>query len=244
MFYNIMAFPCLKNLPIKREHFISGTFPTIVILVSFLVLLESCQKNEKAYFGDGKIKYIIPKDWNNRIDGQAKWWYENGVMQISADYKKGELHGKVIRYYENGMKQSEASYLDNMLNGISLDYNANGRVIVEKTYRNDTLNGICRQYDDQGQKIVEGSYKDGFFEGRWLYYSNRGILIGEANFTRGSGSKVTWNEEGKIIGRASYLENLRNGEEVWYGDEDQITRIRTFKSGELVADSVISIPGQ
>ena len=231
---------CSKNLLSEIARFRSNTIAIVILLVSSMVLLGSCHRTERAYFPDGNPEYIIPKDCNKRIDGQAKWWYENGSLQIVADYKKGKLDGKVIRYYGNGMKQSEAEYRNDLLNGLSLDYNFNGKVIVEKNYRNDTLDGPCKQFDEQGRKIVEGNYKDGFFEGRWLYFSSDGTLVGEADFSGGTGSKVSWNERGEVIGRASYQANLRHGDEIWYDAGGNITRVRTFNEGEIVSDSTYS----
>lgn len=236
-----MIIPCLKDRLTSDKRFISPKIPAIFLLFFSVFISVSCQKTEKAFYPDGRLKSLIPKDRQGRINGEAKWWYENGSLQIEADYKNNELDGRFTRYFENGMKQSEAGYTRGMQNGLAVEWNINGKVAVEKTYRNDTLDGICRQYDEQGRKIVEGSYKDGFFEGRWLYFNNLGILTGEGNFTRGSGTKQSWNEEGKLIGKAAYRENLRHGQETWYDDEGKIARIRTFEAGEMVSDSVISL---
>jgi antitoxin component YwqK of YwqJK toxin-antitoxin module len=230
----------LKSPLISSNNFLPDKLPVVLILLFSLFISVSCQKTEKAFYPDGSPKSSIPKDRHGRLNGEAKWWYENGSIQIIADYKNGQLDGEITRFTETGRKQSESSYIHGRKNGLEAEWNINGEISVEKTYRNDTLDGICRQYDEQGNKIVEGNYKDGFFEGRWLYFNSTGTLIGEGDFKRGNGAKLSWNEEGKLIGKATYRDNMRHGQETWYDGEDRITRIRTFDAGELVADSVIS----
>ncbi|MBW6461381.1 MAG: toxin-antitoxin system YwqK family antitoxin [Bacteroidales bacterium] len=213
-----------------------------VLLLGLIFVLASCRKTETAYYSNGQIKHSLPKNARGKLDGQAQFWFPNGTPELTAEYKDGILHGRLIRFHGNGNPQSEDQYENGMLNGVSREFYLNGAVRIEMTYRNDTLHGVSRQYDDAGQVVIEGHYENGYFEGYWLYRDRYGNVTGDANFVRGTGVKRAWNYEGKTAGTTEYMDNLRHGKEVWYDNEGNISRIVYYDSGDPV-DYVVENPG-
>ena len=129
IYYNTMITLCSENkqLTIKRSFATGMRLITVFILP--LILFVSCLKTEKAYYSDGRPKFIIPKDSQGRIDGEAKWWHENGSLMLTAEYKNGQLNGKLNRYFDNGNKQTEDYYLQGKLNGMSQEMDLSGKVM-------------------------------------------------------------------------------------------------------------------
>jgi antitoxin component YwqK of YwqJK toxin-antitoxin module len=243
IFYNTMNTPCLENklLPVRR--FFVDVVRIVSVILLPIILFVSCQKTDKAYYPHGQVKFILPKDSRGQINGEAKWWYENGSMMLTAEYKNGELNGKLTRFYENGNKQTEDNYLKGRLNGISKEMDMSGKLMSEMTYINDILNGPSRKLNELGQILEEGSYKNGYYEGEWKYYDRFGKLIGTANFSHGNGIKKSWNANGKIAMTAEYHDNLIHGSETWFDESGQKIRVRTYISGEIVSERLLQ-PGQ
>jgi len=206
----------------------------LVLILGSIILLVSCRRTEKAYYPDGQIRYSLPKNARGQLDGQAQFWFPNGKLEMTAEYKEGILHGRLVRFQMNGNPQSEDHYENGMLNGVSREFYLNGAVRTEVTYRNDTLHGKSRQYADAGQVVIEGQYENGYFEGYWLYRDRYGNVTGDANFFQGTGVKRAWNHEGKIVGTTEYMDNLRHGKEVWYDNEGNIDRIVYYDFGDPV----------
>ena len=46
------------------------------------------------------------------LDGMITWYYENGVISKTANYRKGKLIGELKEYYENGSIRSFEIYTD------------------------------------------------------------------------------------------------------------------------------------
>lgn len=209
-------------------------------LLAAIALFSACSRTEKAFYPDGKPKYIYTKNVKGNINGEATWWFPNGHMQLKADYADGVIHGRLIRYYENGKPQTEDHYENGKLNGVSKEFNVYGKVVVERTYRNDTLHGPSRQYDESGQVIIEGQYEKGHYEGKWLYRDRLGRLTGEGEFHQGRGVVRSWDVYGKPSGMAEYLDNLQHGTELWYDGEGRVVKKRLWDFGDIVADSSFS----
>jgi antitoxin component YwqK of YwqJK toxin-antitoxin module len=226
-----MITPCSENKPLPAYRFLPVEIHFIPVFLFLMILFVSCERTEKAYYRDGQPKFIIPKNSLGKIEGDAKWWYENGSLMLTAEYKNGQLNGKMTRYYDNGNKQTEDNYLLGKLNGLSREMDLNGNVYSEKTYMNGTLNAISRQFNGIGQVTEEGNYLNGYFDGEWKYYDRFGKLIATANFNHGSGIKKSWNSDGKIAMTTEYRDNLIHG------------TVRMYNTGEIVSERIVQ-PGE
>lgn len=218
-------------------------FNTLIVLLPLIFIsgvFTSCQKTEKSYYPNGKIKYILPENEAGQVHGVAKFWYDNGNLQLTGEYKDGVLDGKLCRYRENGIIETEDIYQNGKLHGLCREFHYNGNVLSEMPYVNDTLHGLSRQFDDVGQIMIEGYYEHGYFEGKWNYHDRIGNLIGEADFKKGMGVKKSYDTDGKLTGITEYMDNLKHGREIWYNKSGKEISIRYFEHGDRVAYEVES----
>lgn len=62
----------------------------------------------KTFWINGNPKSEIPfleKKDDLTQNGLARFWYENGQLHYSQEYKKGERHGELVAFWENGRKR-------------------------------------------------------------------------------------------------------------------------------------------
>ena len=54
---------------------------------------------------------------NGLLNGDSKYWYENGKLESRVPYKMGEINGIVTRYYENGKVKARIHFVDGLRGG-------------------------------------------------------------------------------------------------------------------------------
>lgn len=64
----------------------------------------------------------------------VKNWYPIGEMKEMAEYKDGNLDGRVAKWYENGQIAGESFYVNNQLHGDYLEWDEEGNLITEEKY--------------------------------------------------------------------------------------------------------------
>ncbi|MCU0370901.1 MAG: toxin-antitoxin system YwqK family antitoxin [Bacteroidales bacterium] len=235
----------------KITGLLTGRYPIIKryvfhlagIMVPLVLILNMCSlsvREDKSYYPNGKIKFRLPKNESGQLHGLARFWYENGNLELTGEYENGVLNGKLSRYRENGIIESEDIYVDGKLNGMCRTFHYNGNVLSEMPYVNDTLHGMSRQFDDVGQIMIEGNYERGYFEGKWIYHDRLGNINGEAEFKQGTGLKKSYDPEGNLTGTVEYMDNLMHGREIWYNKEGKQITTRYYDQGSRVSYEVAS----
>ena len=56
----------------------------------------------KRYYEDGTLEYESYHNENGQEQGNVKYYYPNGQVQVEYESQNGITTGKVVRYYENG----------------------------------------------------------------------------------------------------------------------------------------------
>ncbi|MCE3227434.1 MAG: hypothetical protein K0S32_1985 [Bacteroidetes bacterium] len=130
--------------------------------------------HHQDYYTDGKIKheacYI-----NNKIEGEAMWWYDNGQLKQFQNFKKGLRTGVWRQWYKSGAMQFIQPYNDaGQINGTMVSYFENG----QKRWEQTQINGISADgysyltwYED-GSKEAELKYENGKMIERKNYDKN------------------------------------------------------------------------
>ncbi len=70
-----------------------------------------------------------------------------------SNYRKGKLHGKMIRYYDNGQIFYEQNYLDGELHGDERFYYESGQLRRSGKFVNGKASGEFTLYDEDGKLI-------------------------------------------------------------------------------------------
>lgn len=63
-----------------------------------------------------------------------KNWYPNGEMEELAEFKDGNMDGRVAKWYESGQIAGESFYVNDQLHGDYLEWDEEGNLITEKKY--------------------------------------------------------------------------------------------------------------
>lgn len=174
------------------------------------------------------------KSW--QFDGCAQAWDENGNLQTTIMYDKGQLEGDSLYYHANETIWKRIPFHKNLFHGTAEYYLDNGQILQTMTFCNGILDGpalrfwtaekiaadecfhkgllIAGHYFDQSGKliaeIIDGEGFRASFGKESIYELqefHEGTLLGEVR---------VFDENGNVI-RVYHMENnLKNGEEYEY----------------------------
>ena len=90
----------------------------------------------ETYYLSQDIKYIKIQ-WKNGVAKKANWYYENGKIKTTKDYRKFPLT-KVAGYHENGKVKAKYTVLgeDEVFDGEYLAFDEDGKMIEKRRYSN------------------------------------------------------------------------------------------------------------
>ena len=132
-------------------------------------------------------------------------------------------------YYKNGNIESEVVFVDNKKHGVEKTYFEDGKLKESITWVNGVQEGETKSYDDDGGYFT-GSYKNGKFDGLWkgfypdgspkvenlwqegrlievrFYNSPTGTPLDKGTLINGSGTRKTYNNQGKLESIITYEE--------------------------------------
>ena len=93
--------------------------------------------------------------------------YNRNIILIEEYFhNNGSKEGKYKKFYDNGSIEIEANYINNKLNGLVKNYDFNGKLRSEYTYINNILNGkSMEEYSDKYYAIY--NYKNGVKHGEY-----------------------------------------------------------------------------
>lgn len=105
-----------------------------LIYFSFIFILTSCKNNniKKKKIGDNIVEAIFKK--NGEINGEAKFYNLNNVLEARSVFIKGIKNGLTITYHNSGKVQDSMLYVNGYLHGIRSSYNTNGSLVLKTNY--------------------------------------------------------------------------------------------------------------
>jgi len=101
------------------------------------------------YHKDGKTIMTI-EHYNNVgiLHGTKQVFYNKTQIDEDVNYNNGELDGEAKYYAENGKLIKSYIYKNGKLNGYSKHFDIQGNLLVEGNYRNDKKHGIWKYYEN------------------------------------------------------------------------------------------------
>ena len=128
----------------------------ILLLLSGCTSLNFLNKRhiEKDYYDNGEMKYKIQK-FNDKIDGYAKYWDNNGKLINVVNYSNGVLHGEWKEYYSNGKIKYILNYQYGLKDGYERWYYDNGVKKSEIFYKNNKIIIDIIRWDKNGNLIYK-----------------------------------------------------------------------------------------
>lgn len=93
--------------------------------------------------------------------GEARYFYPNGVISEVVHYKDGVRHGSWIQFYDNRKKKIESQYVNGELHGKYTVYFPTGVPEVIGWYEHDKMHGVWQYYGEKGNLKNEIQYTHG-----------------------------------------------------------------------------------
>ncbi|MDY2587389.1 energy transducer TonB [Winogradskyella aquimaris] len=125
-----------------------------------------------GYYESGELEYE-----RQLTSGYYKGFYEDGGLEIEANYFEDELAGKWKLYNEDGKLEWIVTYEDGYRNGPYEQFYSNGKLKVEGTILKEKKQGIEMRYDENQTLIWKGYYNNDKFSDIWIRYDENGEKV-------------------------------------------------------------------
>jgi len=209
-----------------------------------ILLFVSCTRVATEKWDNGNKKSEITLKGGQR-NGPARYWYEDGNIQMECTYKDNLLNGTLTRYYPfpDGTKNEKQNYRNDTLDGAYIVWDRSGNILLETQYSMGKMHGAFREFYENKMIKTEGNYVMGNIDGLWLYFDDTGLVVGKGTFKMGTGVQKSFfpgTEQVKMI--THYKNNLKDGEETEYSPEQKIIKTRIYFAGKLVETKADPIP--
>ena len=105
------------------------------------------------YYQSGKLYAAIS-------DEKKVYFYEDGILKTSEEYREGKLHGESLLYWPNGGLKRKCHFEKGMRHGIDQMWNEGGVLVDEGIYAMGKPVGIHKRFSRKGTLIEEIEYLD------------------------------------------------------------------------------------
>ncbi len=188
---------------------------------------------KRERWDDGAIKSELRYE-GELLNGVSKWYFQNGNLQVQANYVDNKLEGKLTRWHEDGIVSEECWYKSGVRDSLRRSYSAKGVLVSEEHYTHGELNGEVKKWYENGQVFMEGQYADGMLDGSWMVFYESGNLSSTANYVMGKGTQTGYDESGYKCMTVSYENNVKQGKETRYGPDGKVVQTLYYDHGHLV----------
>lgn len=124
--------------------------------------------------GAKQMEGISLKEKEEVFDGTVTWYFENGNVMQTVNYKNKVINGERKNYHEIGPLKSQYSYENGNIEGPWVGYYENSKLAESGTFQSGKRNGEWKEYHKNGKLKGEGSYNDGKKVGTWTMYYYEG----------------------------------------------------------------------
>ncbi len=178
---------------------------------------------------------------NNKREGIHRIYYpqtesrKDKQKAIEATYENNKLQGKAFEYAENGELISTTMYKLGVKEGPSELFHQNGQVALQVLFHLGFRQGISTQYFPDGAKNKEVLYIDDKKSGEETTYFNNGIVNSIYRYQNGEleGLAEHWNREGVLIFEGNFKAGLQHGLFKKYYDDGRLRLEQYFDEGKL-----------
>ena len=137
---------------------------TYLILGLVIGIFTGCTKGLEREvaetYADGTPKTVryFKQEGKNKILAIEEYFYPDGQLRMTGEFKNNKKEGHWISYYDNGNKWSEGFYKAGINEGKTTTWHENG------------------------EKYYEGYYKKGERAGTWKFWDDKGIFVKEIEY--------------------------------------------------------------
>ena len=199
-----------------------------------LLIAASCRHTVEEFYPSGNLRSSI--EYKGKVqDGFAVYYDESGVKTLEVTMKDGKKEGRLRTFFFNGNLQTEEYYANDLLNGMQTTYDKDGVKLTEIEFKDGVMNGSYHEWHERDILKCVGQYADGLWDGPWEYYDMRGFLIAEGDFDHGTGDQLNYTETGVLYKKSHYENNAKNGEEVYYNPQGEVTKVIVYKDDRMIS---------
>ena len=129
----------------------------------FLAIFSSCstpageEKKEELNAAE-KIAFDTDTMGAPILNGEFVKKYDNGIIQMKGDYRKGKRNGMWQSWYPNGTLWSETVFKMGVKEGATVTYYEDGMLRYNGFYKNDQRAGKWKLFDETGKLQKEIDY--------------------------------------------------------------------------------------
>jgi uncharacterized protein len=185
---------------------------------------------------------------NDKKEGLAYFYHDNGIIREIINYKGGKKNGSGKEFNEAGdiitlyeffndymIEKNNVNRKDS--NGVKqgnwVEYFDNGKVKSEKNYRNDTINGYSKEFNEKGDLVVS------------LLYVNGNLKQIENKDSFSLEERNEFYENGKVKRQGFYRKDTPVGIHKFYDENGNIIRADIFNDkGIIVSTGLLTEDGK
>ncbi len=151
--------------------------------------------------------------WNDKLDGYAKEYTQNGNLKKATKYVNGEEQKEVAEfqspeiktvYYKNGVIKNEGAYVNGKAEGEHREYSEDGKLQVAKIYSKGNVlaqgmmdtagnkNGLWKTFYANGNLRANGNYLNNKHVGDWIYYYDNGKIEQAGKYDNKGRAQGVW----------------------------------------------------
>jgi len=231
-----------------------------MLLISTLegLLFPNLQAQHHIWLTDSAFIFLGDTTSKGLPNRQSQYLDKYNTLRMVAHYKDGVLHGKFVEFDRKGTKIKEMFYLAGEPEGKAMIYSSSGNLIEHLYYEDGLLHRTQKEYYENTVLKSEKNYYKGIPQGNWKYYYDNGSLrqtevwkdgrlyeisqvqtkdgrkLNPGNFSKGSGTRLLYDENGLLKAKVSYLNSKLFGDYLEYEvGSQQVKAKRTFKNDTL-----------
>ncbi|GLU43598.1 toxin-antitoxin system YwqK family antitoxin [Allomuricauda sp. NBRC 101325] len=202
-----LAISCSKKVYPIKENAEAISEPFKKYFENGILEVEGTTKNGikigvwKTYRKDETLFIVEHFNPYGQINGEKKYFYENGGIWRTSHWKNGERlpNSKEITYFRDGKKIQNIEHFDKNGNSYKTEgYYSNGQLKILYTY-NKGKKSSRKVYYENGQLDMSGVFINGKPHKEWIYYYENGQVMLHRVYNQGVlVSQTIYDENGKI----------------------------------------------
>jgi antitoxin component YwqK of YwqJK toxin-antitoxin module len=203
---------------------------------------------------DSIVSYLESRELyiDNKKNGISEYYYLNGQLHLSVNYKDGKKHGLAKEYNEQGIlisiieyrygteidRENINRYRDSLKVGVWKEFYPNGKIKSEMNYKDGVLNGMVRFYDLSGELLHAYRYENGVLKDTSLTIEKQINIVEEYYDKRDS--------TGNLIKKSSggFVNGVPVGVHRTYDSLGRVNSSRLYDSnGNLIGKGIVTEEG-